>query len=301
MIGSVIDSYLARVARATALSRSASPARMLDTPVGPVRAIDTGGNAPAVLIVPDGPNVVEHYAALIGRLSGSVRVVCFDMPGFGFSPPSASYEHTLDHGADAVLGVLDALGLERATLAFSCANGFYALRTARRAPTRVTGLFLSQTPSLEAMHAWAARMIPLPVRVPAVGQLGVFLLRKQTARRWYDMALPRGVHAETRRAFVEPALHALSCGSCFSLAGVSQGLLRGQQSDITAPGVPCTMLWGPKDRTHRHTRAESLLACVPDAQIETLAGVGHFPDLERQDRFAELLLANVSRWERGPR
>ena len=87
------------------------------------RVFDSESAKPCVVFVPDGPNVIEHYEAVFALLSPRRRVVCFDMPDFGFSLPTPTYAHSLDQGANAVIGVLDALEIERATLAFSCANG----------------------------------------------------------------------------------------------------------------------------------------------------------------------------------
>jgi pimeloyl-ACP methyl ester carboxylesterase len=63
-----------------------------------------------------------------------------------------------------VLGVMDALQIEQATLAFGCANGFYAMRAAQMAPQRITRLVLAQTPSLAAMHGCTARVVLWPLR-----------------------------------------------------------------------------------------------------------------------------------------
>lgn len=268
-------------------------ARFVETPVGPVRLVDTESVRPCVVLVPDGPNVIEHYAELIQRLSPDLRVVCFDMPGFGFSLPRADYRHSLDQGARAVLGVLDALSIPRATLAFSCANGFYALRAARLAPARVASLLLSQTPSLDAMLGWAERVIPAPLRVPVVGQTIAWLSRKALAERWYAMALPRTTEREPFRAI---ARDALAAGACFSLAGVVQGLKPESQSAIDNLSTPCTLLWGGSDRTHRGTDPDSLRDCAKDVQIERFDALGHFPDLEQPERFAERLLAQVARY-----
>ena len=144
MIGAFVDSLLARISarrRARIIGESRS-FRSIDTPVGTVRVYDSGSTKPCVVMVPDGPNVIEHYDVVINLLSQKLRVVCFDMPGFGYSSPQYFYEHSLDQGAHAVLGVLDSLGIERATLAFSCANGFYALRAAKLAPERIPSLVL---------------------------------------------------------------------------------------------------------------------------------------------------------------
>lgn len=74
--------------------------RHIATRVGSVRVYDSGADLnapkPCVICGPDGPNVVEHYGELISLLTPHLRVVCFDMPGFGFSLPQASYAHSLE-------------------------------------------------------------------------------------------------------------------------------------------------------------------------------------------------------------
>ena len=262
----------------------------MDTPVGPVRVFDSGSKKPCVVTVPDGPNVIEHHEQLIARLSSQVRIVCFDMPGFGFSLPQKSYAHSLDQGATAVLGVLDALRIERATLAFSCANGFYAMRAAQRAPERIAGLVLSQTPSLRAMHAWTDRVIPWPVRVPVGGQVLVWLRRKKVAEGWYRVALPATTDAQP---FRETALRALQSGGCNCLAGVVQGLARENAASLCNVSVSCTMVWGTRDRSHKYTDPLSLHECIPGAAIVPFERCGHFPELEAPDRYAEILLRQV--------
>lgn len=287
-----VDFLLTRYARWRSNSAPDTPGMTwLDMPAGRVRVFDSRSDGPCILFTPDGPNVIEHHLATLAALSPDFRVVCFDMPGFGLSLPSASYAHSLDEGARVVLGVLDALGLAQATLAFSCANGFYALRAAQLAPDRISSLFLAQTPSLSAMHAWAHRTVPAVLRMPVVGQLTGWLVRRRAAWSWYRKALPVGSDAEP---FRRTAGHALACGGCFSLAGVVQALVR--ESDATLVGVaaPCTLLWGSADRSHRATRADSLLALVPHARILRADDCGHFPDIEQPERYARMLREHLA-------
>ncbi|MES2509332.1 MAG: alpha/beta hydrolase [Pseudomonadota bacterium] len=299
MLASVVDSWLASWAwrlHAGAGARArpaASGFSYVETPAGKVRCIDSGGKGPVVVFVPDGPNVVEHYQELIARMASSCRVICFDMPGFGFSIPGPRYAHSLDQGAAVVMAVLDHFGIEKATLAFSCANGFYALRVAALAPARVCGLVLSQTPSLEAMHAWTARIVPGVLRIPVVGQLFGWLFREKAALGWYRAALPRGADAKPFRDTARSALH---CGGCFSLAGVVQGLLKEPGTGLDVGGVPCTLFWGKGDRSHAPTDPYSLLALVPHAEVIELDDCGHFPDLEGKERYVPLLMARADRW-----
>jgi pimeloyl-ACP methyl ester carboxylesterase len=291
---SFLDSVLVRwqTKRAQAQPTLTLKTHLVDTPVGPVRVYDSGAGSqrPCVIFVPDGPNIVEHYETLISLLTPKLRVICFDMPGFGYSFPSAAYTHSLNQGAQAVLGVMDKLGVAQAALAFSCANGFYAMRAAQKEPHRITHLVLSQTPTLEDMHAWVDRIIPRPLKIPMLGQLMAWLFRKRVALRWYPTALPRSTDATP---YQEKTRYAMSCGSCFCLAGVVQGLVRSNPASLLGVATPCTVVWGGLDRSHKPTKADSLLACVPHADIIEFDDCGHFPEIEQPARYADLLLRKL--------
>lgn len=295
MLSTYIDSLLTSY---SSKKRSGIPAclptRFIDTPVGPVRVFDSGTTKPCVVFVPDGPNVIEHYGRLIELLTPDARVVCFDMPGFGHSLPGPDYAHSLDQGAAAVLGVLDALHIKSTVLAFSCANGFYALRAAQMAPDRISCLVLSQTPSLDAMHGWVERIIPWPLKIPVIGQIAAWLFRQKAARSWYRAALPT---ATSTQPFQDKALNALADGACFCLAGVVQGLCREQQESLSDVATPLTVVWGARDRSHQLTASNSLCESVPHTEVVQFEDCGHFPDVEQPERYAALLLERMSRTE----
>jgi pimeloyl-ACP methyl ester carboxylesterase len=265
--------------------------RLLETGAGRIRVRDTGGKGPVVVMVPDGPNVIEHHAEVIDRLSPHARVVCFDMPGFGFSRPLARYTHSLQDGSNAILAVMDALDLREASLAFSCGNGFYAIAAAARQPARVRRLLLAQTPGLSAMTAWTERNVPGPLRLPVVGQVLNRAARRKLAHTWYGIAMPE---KPQREDFREIAANALDRGACFCLAGVVQGLSRAQVDELAGVKQPVTLLWGDSDRSHKHTRAESLHELLPQAEIRHVPGCGHFPDLEQPQAYAEVALAALA-------
>lgn len=302
MLSAAVDSWLthfsARFSRTSAANREpgALVFQQVQTPVGKVRLYDSSPNdlrKPCVVFVPDGPNIIEHHAALFELLTGRFRVVCFDMPGFGFSLPQTSYTHSLDQGAAAVLGVLAALNIPRACLAFSCANGFFALRAARLAPQSIAGLILTQTPALSAMTPWTKRVVIWPLRIPVVGQIFGWLTRQQLARGWYRLALPRNFNATQFQATAQVALRA---GGCFCLSGLVQGLGREDGKSVSGVAVPCTLVWGDLDHSHKYTDPTSLLADVPHAEIIRFADCGHFSDLEQPQRYAELLTERVLRY-----
>ncbi|MBI2518299.1 MAG: alpha/beta hydrolase [Opitutae bacterium] len=293
MISSQFDCLLTRLSAALRgpAHDGPLPTRRVRTFAGDVRVFDSGTAGPCLVLAPDGPNVIEHYAMLIALLAPHLRVVCFDFPGFGHSLPSSAYTHSLDHGARVVLAVLDALSIPKAALAFSCANGFYALRTAQLAPQRVTRLVLAQTPSVAAMHAWKNRVIPWPLTVPILGQAAIWFTREQSAHGWYDSALPHTAPREPYRAL---ARHAFAQGACWCLAGITQGLAREPVRTLHDITTPCTMIWGARDRSHRHTDPDSLRDIAPAAEILRFADCGHFPELEAPDHYARLVIPLLS-------
>lgn len=284
MIAAALDSLLSRTGPAP------EGTRVIDTRAGRIRVRDTGGAKPVVLITPDGPNLIEHHAEVIDLLAPHARVVCFDMPGFGYSRPGAGYGHTLEQGRDAVLAVMDALDIRQATLAFSCANGFYALAAARAAPQRVRQLLLAQTPGFSAMPAWTARNVPKAIQIPVVGQLLNRVLRRKLAHTWYGIAMP---DKPQRAQFRATADYALGHGACFCLAGVVQGLSRADAAPLSGVTQRVTLLWGGSDRSHRHTRVESMLELAPNADIRHFPDCGHFPDLEAPRAWADAALATL--------
>lgn len=303
MPGSRTDYFLTRLSALPADARMHR--QFIDTAAGRVHVFDSASTCPehadasaaeraCIVFTPDGPNVVAHYRHLIGLLTPRFRVVCFDMPGFGFSLPSMEYEHDLEQGARTVLAVLDRLGIARATLAFSCANGLYAIRTAQLAPARVASLMLSQTPSLPAMQAWAYRMIPLPLRIPVAGQLIAWLARRKLAHLWHRSALPAHTDAGP---FQQLTRQSLDAGGCFCLAGVVQGLLRETIATTAASplAIPCTLIWGEQDRSHRATIPESLREHLPQLEIRRFADCGHFPDLEQPERYVREIIAHMAK------
>jgi pimeloyl-ACP methyl ester carboxylesterase len=291
MIAHALDSLLNRSLAAPDASAWPAGTRMVDTRVGRLRVLDTGGKGPVLLMAPDGPNVIEHHAAVIGLLRAHARVVCFDLPGFGQSKPPLSYRHRLQDGAGAVLAVMDALDIREAALHFSCANGLYAIAAAKAAPQRIRRLLLCQTPSMPAMRAWTQKNVPKPLQVPVLGQLLMRASRRRFAQVWYGIALPDRSRFDE---FLAPADHALTHGGCFCLAGVVQGLSAARDAELEGVKTPTLLVWGERDRSHRRTSPDSLQELLPQARVERFADCGHFPDLEQPQRYAELALATIN-------
>lgn len=284
MIGNFIDTL--RVINRDVYSSLNPNIKLIETDFGRVRVLDTQGNKPIIINVPDGPNVIEHHEYLIKNLSKMYRVICFEFPGFGLSAPNSKYDYSIYKSARIILNLMDILGLERAALSLSCSNGFYAIKAVEIAPERFTHLFLSQTPSMHEMENWVSNTIPKVLTIPVLGQITNSFLEKRFASSWYKYALPKGHDISE---YQQRALNSLQNGGCFCLSALVQGLKKDFRFNLKALEVPATLIWGKKDFTHQKTDHKSILEHLPACEIIEFGNCGHFPELEDSYHYVKLL------------
>lgn len=264
---------------------------LVSTDFGKIRVFDTKENKPVIISVPDGPNVIEHHENLILKLSKDFRVICFEFGGIGKSYPNSRYDYSFEKSSQLIINLMDVLKIERATLCFSCSNGFYAIKAAELFPERIQKLFLSQTPSITAMVNWTDDNIPSILRYPVIGQIANSFLEKRLAKLWYKYALPKETD---NSAYIDTAISSINNGGCFCLSSLVQGLEKESLSKLKVLEVPATIIWGKKDYTHRKTNNKSILEHLPNCEIVEFENCGHFPELENTNRYVELVKEQMS-------
>jgi len=264
----------ARFLRKTA--RAVPPHRFVDAAGARLRIFEAGSGEVAFVVVPDPPNVLEHHRGALDRLAREMRVLGLELPGFGHSTPPPGFGFGIDENASVVLAALDALDVERAVLAFPCIAGLVALEVAARAPERVAGVVLAQTPSLDDARRWARRVDPGGVvGRPVLGQALVRIARRRLAATWYRAALPKGADTDPWERL---ALEAYDRGGDYCLASALQSLRRA--SPIAEVTPPVLAFWGELDRTHRGSDPDAAVAMATSSRVVRLDHVAHFPDLE---------------------
>jgi len=132
-----------------------------------VRYVDvaaTGEDGPPLVLLHGIASRLEEYEDLIDRLRARRRVVALDLPGNGYSDKPAR-RYTLAFLEDAVLGLLDHLGLPYADLAGGSLGGNLALRLAHREPRRFRRLVAwgpagvwEPMRGIDVLHAIASRL-----------------------------------------------------------------------------------------------------------------------------------------------
>ena len=204
-------------------------------------------------------------------LAARYQVYALDLPGHGTSAKDVG-EGSLSVLADAVTGVLDALGAERAHLVGHSMGGAVALAAAARDPARIASLTLIAPsgfgPEINAgyLRGFADAQTRRELKA-VIGQL--FDDEGLVTRQLVDDLL-----AYKRLDGVDEALHALADTL---LDGEAQ---RGDSAATLAAiggAAPVTVIWGRADRIIPAAQAESVAGAVR----HLIDGAGHMPQMER--------------------
>jgi pimeloyl-ACP methyl ester carboxylesterase len=242
---------------------------------------------PTFAFQPDAPNAIEHYDGLIRRLGRSANVVCIEAPGAGFSFPKRDYDFRVERIAAALQAALERLELGPYVLIAPCGGAYPSIRLANRHPELVAGLGIVQAAGWEEEKRWIRR-IDSKGRMsrPLVGQAICGLSSHRLSDTWYEAALAPDTPKEP---FKTTSREVLGRGGCFCLASLIQAN-RDAELELEPVAQPAFVLWGARDRTHARTERHSSLELAPDARYVEFADSGHSPDLEEEERFADLAL-----------
>ena len=126
MTGNFIDSY--RFGLMKTRKKWKENINLISSDFGRIRVLDTKSNKPVIINVPDGPNVIEHHEKLINELSKNFRVICFELPGTGFSFPNSKYDYSLVIASKLIINIMDILKLKMLHLLFHVQMVFMQLK-----------------------------------------------------------------------------------------------------------------------------------------------------------------------------
>jgi pimeloyl-ACP methyl ester carboxylesterase len=250
------------------------------------------GNGPPLVLLHGYPDNLQIFCALAPRLADRFTVVALDWPGMGRSDVWSGGT-TPDHMADRLVELLDAWGIDRASIAAMDVGGQPALSLAARHPSRVHRLVVMNSLVLgDEETSWEIR-----------------LLRRY---RWNERilrSLPRVVFWRAMRTSLPPAVRLPAelrqdLWQGFRRADVRQFISRlcgGYQGALpTLPSLyarvtrPTLVLWGERDRHFPPGQARGLHQAIPGSELAILEGAEHWMAWHRGEEVAARIAAFLS-------
>ncbi len=242
-----------------------------------VQFTEMGQGRPLVLIHGLSGNIRDMTFSLMPRLAERYRVIAFDRPGMGYTPPMGGA--TITEQANLLADAATALGAERPIVMGHSYGGAVALAWAVHRPDDLSALVLEASPA----YPWEGAM-PLLYRVNSgpLAPLAIPVLTAWVPDRVVDKAI-----ADTFLPQDEVPGYAEHIGAPLSLrrsalranaqhrAGLLDQIraLVPQYPDIP---VPIELIHGTADTTvGLSIHAEPFSRDVPQANLTRLDGIGH--------------------------
>jgi pimeloyl-ACP methyl ester carboxylesterase len=231
-----------------------------------------GSGPPVLLIMGLGGRGTDWNPAFIAAMAPRFEMIRFDNRGTGKSDcPEDTY--SLEVMADEAVGVLDALGRERAHVVGVSMGGMIAQLVALRHPTRVNRLVLIAT------HAGGASVTP-----PTPAAMAVLMgdRTRPPAELVRDSMVtitapgfaarhPEAIDAIVANAVAQPTPLA-------SFASQMQAIMVSDRSARLAEiRAPTLVVHGADDPLVPYPNGELLAREIPRARLATMPGCGHMP------------------------
>jgi 3-oxoadipate enol-lactonase len=217
------------------------------------------------------------------RLKPRFCTLRYDIRGHGASevPPGP---YSIDDLGSDLVGLLDRLGIERASLCGLSIGGMISMWVAAHAPERVDRLVLCCTSAqLGPPSAWTERAAT--VRAEGVGAIADTVLG-----RWFTPAFAQA-HPEviegTRAILVATPAEGYA-GCCEAIAEMD--LI----PDLPSIGAPTLVLAGAEDPATPPQHGRRIASLIPGARFEIVSPAAHIATVERPDLTTAMILRFLS-------
>ncbi|HEV2673464.1 MAG TPA: 3-oxoadipate enol-lactonase [Aliidongia sp.] len=232
--------------------------------------IDGPADAPPLLLIHSLGTALEMWAPQAEALADAFRVISYDLRGHGLSEGTAG-DYSLALLARYAVGLLDALGVERAHVAGVSLGGMIAQTLGIVHGRRVRSLVLGDTASLIGPKSnWDNRAAT--IRADGMASVVDMILG-----RWFtpdliarSPAIARGFGAMLLRM---PAEAYISASFAVRDGDTASGL--------AAIACPTLVLVGDQDVSTPPAAAEALVAAIAGARLTVITQAAHIPTVER--------------------
>jgi pimeloyl-ACP methyl ester carboxylesterase len=270
--------------------------RVHDVHVGRTRISTlTMGEGPDVLLLHGLGATKASFFETAAALSRTYRVHAVDLPGFGSSSKPALAAYDAGFFADAVLGLMDELAIERAHLVGNSLGGRVAIEVGLRRPERVGALGL-----LCPAVAFVRRGYHPIVRLlrPELGILPHRFARGTVANQFWGLFADRDqVDPSVADVVVEEFQRIYgSAGARLAFLSAARNVYLerpfgrdGFYTRLAELQPPALFVWGSHDKLIPSAFSRQVAEWLPGAEQIVLDACGHVPQVERPEQTNGLL------------
>jgi pimeloyl-ACP methyl ester carboxylesterase len=248
-------------------------------------------NGPALLLVHGSSSTMKTWDAMVPLLRRDYRVIRYDIPGMGLSSDVPDAAIGVVEPADIAAGLLDQLGVKRATVIGVSSGGTLGSFLAAKRPDLVARLIISNAPSdpVDTSH-----MVPTPEWAKAQADAKASGFQNQF---FWDQFLSyfagdgRRIDAATRTHFYDFGRRTPHKNFIAMIAKVADAPKA--RAAMAAVKVPTLLIWGSRDQLLPPSAGRTLRDYLTgtDAAIVYMPDVGHFPPIETPARFTKIARA----------
>ena len=250
---------------------------------------DEGQGAP-VIFLHAFPLNRTMWAPQVAELSDRYRVVTIDLRGHGESD-APMWRYTVDQFAEDVNGLLEHLGIARATFVGLSMGGYILFALYRKYPARFQSLVLADTrATADTPEAKAARF--------SMAQIAY----RRGASSIADLMLPKLLSPASceYRADLRDHLRTIITGN--QVSGIAGDLMAMEERPDSTPllstiSVPTLVIVGDEDLASPPDEVEGMAKQIPGSTFVRIPQAGHLSNMENPDAFNAALLSFLTSLE----
>jgi pimeloyl-ACP methyl ester carboxylesterase len=248
------------------------------------------GSGPPLLLIHGLGDSIRVWRPILARLGTEREAIAVDLPGFGGSPV-LDRAPTVPALADALVALLEELGLERVEVAGNSLGGWLALELLRRGrATRAVALSPAGFWTTREARFADRQLAASRALARAIGPGLAAALMSTPAGRTALLGLLVGRPWKMEAADATTAL--VHLGRCAGFDATRQELLGSHfqgGSELAGRGE-AVIAWGTRDHLLLPRQAPRAAAAIPGARLVMLPGAGHVPVTDEPEWVAELVL-----------
>lgn len=252
--------------------------------------LSEAGSGPVVLMLHGGgpgASGTSNYSKNIESLAQHYRVIVPDMPGYGQSTKGLDNKDPFGDLAMSMLGLLDALKIDRAHVIGNSLGGACALRMAIERPQAVGRLVLMGPGGVDSTRGLPTKGLRLLMNYysdegPSLERMGHWI---RTYLVYDGAAVPQHLIEQRYNASIDP--EAMRQGSQLKPKGlpVFKNIDFTRDPRLAQVQHPTLVLWGTEDKVNRPSGGRSLQKRMPNCDLYLFSKTGHWVQWERAEEF----------------